>query len=140
MPASMGILYEHPEWFQLLFAELDRRDIPWSPLHADQFLYDPEQCLPHALIVNRMSPSSHQRGHGNGIFAVRDYLAHVEECGVPVVNGSAAYSVEISKARQLDLFRRCAVGYPKARVVNHASCIVKAARGLQFPIVFKPNI
>jgi len=90
--------------------------------------------------VNRMSPSSHRRGHGNGIFTVRDYLAHLEEEGVPVVNGSAAYAVEISKARQLDLFRRCEVGYPKARVVNHPSRVREAAEGLRFPVVFKPNV
>jgi hypothetical protein len=137
---SIGILYEHPEWFELLFAELNRREIPWSPLHADQLLFDPEQLVPHALVVNRMSPSSHKRGHGNGVFTVRDYLYHLEETGVDMVNGSAAYAVEISKARQLDLFRRCGVSYPKARVVNHSSQLVEAARGLQFPIVFKPNV
>ena len=137
---SIGILYEHPEWFTLLFGELDRRGIPWSPIHAEHLLFDPEQPAPHALVVNRMSPSSHRRGHGNGIFAVHDYLAQLEESGVEVVNGSRAYAVEISKARQLDLFRRCGVEYPKARVVNHPSRVVDAARGLQFPVVFKPNV
>src|SRR5215467_10329671 len=102
---SLGILYEHPEWFQLLFAELDRRGISWSPLHAENFLYDPECPPPYSLVVNRMSPSSHRRGHGNGIFTVRDFLTHLEENGVPLVNGSSAYAVEISKARQLDLFQ-----------------------------------
>lgn len=140
MKRSLGILYEHPEWFNLLFAELDRRGIGWSPLHADHFLYDPERPVPHDVVVNRMSPSSHSRGHGNGIFTVRDYLSHLEEAGVAVVNGSAAYAVEISKARQLDLFRRCGVAYPRARVINHPSRIAEAAQGLRFPVVFKPNI
>src|SRR6202011_3434074 len=94
---SLGILYEHPEWFTLLFAELDRRSIPWSLLHAERLLFDPECPVPHALVLNRMSPSSHRRGHGNGIFTVRDYLSHLEENGVDVINGSAAYAVEISK-------------------------------------------
>jgi hypothetical protein len=136
----IGILYEHPEWFHLLFNELDRRGIPWQPVHAESLLFDPEEPAPHRLLVNRMSPSSHRRGHGNGIFTVRDYLAHLEETGVAVVNGSAAYAVEISKAWQLDLFRRTRVGYPKARVVNEASRVMEAARGLRFPIVFKPNV
>jgi hypothetical protein len=138
--SSIGILYEHPEWFNLLFAELDRRGIQWSPLHAERLLLDPEQPAPHALVVNRMSPSSHRRGHGNGIFTVRDYLWHLEQNRVDVVNGSAAYAVEISKARQLDLFRQAGVSYPKARVVNHPSRVLEAAQGLQFPLVFKPNV
>ena len=137
---SIGILYEHPEWFNLLFAELDRRGLPWGPLPAADFTYDPEQPVGHALVVNRMSPSSHRRGHGNGIFTVRDYLRHLEETNVAVVNGTPAYAVEISKALQLDLFRRCGVGYPKARVVNSPSRVLEAAKGLRFPIVFKPNV
>jgi hypothetical protein len=137
---TLGILYEHPEWFGLLFAELDRRGIPWSPLHADRLLLDPDLPTPYALLVNRMSPSSHRRGHGNGIFTVRDYLWDVEQRGVPVVNGSAAYAVEISKARQLGILRSCGVGCPKSRVVNHPSRVLDAAQGLQFPVVFKPNV
>jgi hypothetical protein len=136
----IGILYEHPEWFELLFSELDRRGLPFSKLPADALLYDPAAPPALDLVVNRMSPSSHRRGHGNGIFLVRDYLRHLEENRVPVVNGSAAYAVEISKAWQLDLFRRCGVGYPRAIVVNHASRVLEAARALTFPIVFKPNV
>ncbi len=136
----IGILYEHPEWFQPLFNERDRRASSWLPDHAESLLFDPEAPAGFSLAVNRMSPSSHRRGHGNGIFTVRDFLAHLEETGVPVVNGTKAYAVEISKAWQLDLFRRIGVGYPKARVINAAEQAVVAARGLQFPVVFKPNV
>ncbi len=137
---QIGILYEHPEWFELLFNELNRRNLPFTKLPADALLYDPTAPPNLDLVVNRMSPSSHRRGHGNGIFLVRDYLRHLEENNIPVVNGSPAYAVEISKAWQVDLFRRCGVGYPKAIVVNHASRILEAARALTFPIVFKPNV
>ena len=137
---SLAILYEHPEWFQLLFAELGRRGISFEEIHADQLMFDPETRAFPDLVVNRMSPSAWKRGHANGIFTVRDYLGHLEENGVSVVNGTPAYNVEISKSRQLDLFRKLGVGYPRARVINHASRAVEAARGLQFPVVVKPNI
>jgi hypothetical protein len=134
------ILYEHPEWFNLLFAELDRRGIEYSKRRADQILIDPENREFPALVLNRMSPSAYNRGHANAIFTARDYLAHMEHHGVPVVNGVEAYSVEISKSRQLDLFRSAGVRYPKARVINHASRAMEAAQGLRFPVVVKPNI
>ena len=136
----IAILYEHPEWFELLFAELERRQIQFERLHAEQLSFDPERNSFPDLVVNRMSPSAWRRGHGNGIFTVKDYLANLEERGVGVVNGSRAYAVEISKARQLDLFRRVGVGYPRARVINHPRLAVEAARGLEFPVVVKPNI
>ena len=136
----IAILYEHPEWFELLFAELDRRGLGYQKVHAESLLLDPEAATLPDLLVNRMSPSAHKRGHGHGVFATRDYLVHMEDQGVPVVNGSAAYAVETSKARQLDLFRRAGVGYPRARVINHPSRAVEAAQGLCFPVVVKPNI
>lgn len=136
----IAILYEHPEWLELLFAELERRGLPFERLPAENLMFDPGSDRLPDLVVNRMSPSAYKRGHGNGIFTVKDYLVHLEERGVPVVNGSQAYAVETSKARQLDLFRRLGVGYPRARVINHPSRAVEAARGLQFPVVVKPNI
>ncbi len=71
--SSPGIanLFEHSEWFQPLFAELDRRGIPYDRLLAAELSYDPHACTSqNALVVNlnRMSPSAYLRGHGNGIF------------------------------------------------------------------------
>jgi hypothetical protein len=88
---SLAVLYEHPEWFKLLFNELGRRGIEYAEVPAHRLLFDPEdESLPAPLIVNRMSPSAWKRGHGNGIFAVKEYLRHVEARGAAMVNGSAA--------------------------------------------------
>ncbi len=137
----LGILYEHPEWFRPLFAELDRRGVPYDRLPAAEFHYDPRaRTSPYALVVNRMSPSAYLRGHGNGIFFVREFLRYLEEIGVPVINGAAAFAVEMSKATQLDIFERLGLRYPQARVVNHESQVPLAAQGLQYPVIVKPNI
>src|SRR5258708_30621280 len=87
-----------------------------------------------------MSPSAFLRGHGNAIFFVREFLRHMEEIGVPVLNGSRAYEVETSKALQLDIFERLGVNYPRARVINHPAEAVAAAQGLTYPVIVKPNI
>ncbi len=137
----LAILYEHPEWFRPLFAEMDRRGIHYDRLTAAEFHYDPRaRTSPYALVLNRMSPSAYLRGHGNGIFFVRELLRHLEEIGVPVINGSAAFAVETSKAAQLDIFERLGLRYPRARVVNHESQVPPAAQGLQYPVIVKPNI
>ncbi len=137
----LGILYEHPEWFLPLFAELDRRGIHYNRLPAAEFHYDPQaRRSPYSLVVNRMSPSAYLRGHGNGIFFVREFLRHLEQIGVPVINGSAAFAVETSKALQLEIFERLGLRYPRAQVVNHESQVPAAAQGLQYPVIVKPNI
>src|SRR6266851_8118112 len=100
----IGILYEHPEWFVPLFAELDRRELPYRPILAEALRFDPAAgSEPYGLVVNRMSPSAYLRGHTRALFTAQDYLAHLERLGVPLINGSSAYRLELSKARQLDL-------------------------------------
>jgi hypothetical protein len=137
----IGILYEHPLWFQPLFAELDRRGVPYAPLHAEQLVFDSgEHAFPYALVLNRMSPSAWTRGHASAIFQTLDLLAYLDEIGVDVVNGYAAFQVEISKARQCALFARLGLRYPAARAVSDLRRLETAAEGLRFPVLVKPNI
>jgi len=141
MPKPLAIYHEHPDWFRPLFAELERRGIPFVRLDPRANLFDPgEATSPYALVFNRMSPSAYLRGGVQGLFFTLAYLAHLERLGVPVVNGSRAFAVELSKARQLTLLASLGLAYPKARVINHPSRAVEAAEGLRFPVVVKANI
>ena len=139
--APIGILYEHPEWFAPLFAELDRRGVPYARIPAHEHHFDPgARTAPYSLVVNRVSPSSYLRGHTAAIFHARQYLAHLEAIGVPTVNGGRAYALELSKARQLSLLARLGLPHPRSRVVNSAARIPAAAAGLDYPLIVKPNI
>lgn len=138
---TLAVYYEHPEWFRPLFAELDRRAVPFVALDATRHTYDPREIeIPYAVVFNRMSPSAYLRGHGHGIFYTLQYLNHLENAGVHVINGQKAFALEISKARQLSLLDSLLLPYPRARVINSASLAVSAAEGLRFPIVIKANI
>jgi len=140
-PLIMGIYYEHPDWFRPLFAELERRGVPFARLDARKHSYDPgAEEREHSLVFNRMSPSAYLRGHGRGIFYTLNYLAHLERLGVPVVNGRRAFTVETSKALQLSLLASLGLPYPRARVINHPADAPAAACGLRFPVVVKANV
>ncbi|HSF29027.1 MAG TPA: hypothetical protein VLK82_00950 [Candidatus Tectomicrobia bacterium] len=137
----MAIFYEHPQWFQPLFAELDRRGVDYDHLLAHQHRFDPaESCPPYGLIVNRMSPSAYLRGHGHAIFYTLHYLAHLKALGANVLNGYDAYVYEFSKARQLGLLQQLGLRYPRTRVINDLAQAPMAAEGLTFPVILKPNI
>jgi glutathione synthase/RimK-type ligase-like ATP-grasp enzyme len=137
----IAIYYEHPEWFKPLFAELDRRGLPYVRVAADQHEFDPsEDEAPYSLVVNRMSSSAYMRGHVQGIFYTHGYLAHLERLSVPVINGLPATQIETSKARQLTLLKSLGISYPKSYVVNHPSQILKVAEKLRFPLMVKANI
>ena len=102
--SKLAIYYEHPRWFDRLFAELDRRGISYEKHHVEHQVFDPAAGKPDVdLVFNRMSPSAYLRGGVQGMFFTLGYLDHLERLGVPVVNGSKGFAIEISKARQLTL-------------------------------------
>src|ERR1700730_15973330 len=137
----IAIYYEQPNWFVPLFQQLDARGVNWIKQDARYHQYDsasPER--EYSLLFNRMSPSAWQRGVGHGIFYTLNYLKHLEDKGVRVVNGSRAFTHETSKALQLALLERLGLPYPKARVINHPSQAVSAAEAVGYPLIVKPNI
>lgn len=141
MERPLAIYYEHPEWFRPLFAELDRRALPYVRVHAAEHSYEVGNGRPpYVLLFNRMSPSAYLRGHGDAIFYTLQYLAYLEGLGVRVVNGTRAFQVEISKARQVALLAGLALPYPRARVIHDSREAPAGASGLRFPVVVKPNI
>jgi hypothetical protein len=139
---TLAIYYEHPDWFKPLFAELDLRAIEYERLDAADHFFDPSVNYgdEFPLFFNRMSASAYLRGHGNAVLYTRGLLANLERQGVRIVNGYAAFEIEISKVLQISLFERLGLKYPKTRVVNSIEAIVEAAQGLAFPVIFKPNI
>ncbi len=137
---TVAVLYEHPEWFRPLFATLARRGIDYEHVNAASLQWDPTRPPAFDLLLNRMSPSAHLRGHAHAIHAALHYLEFVAAADVPVINGPNAFRLEISKAAQLSLMHRLGVSYPHARVINDAAQAVIASKGLRFPLVIKPNI
>lgn len=142
MAKTIGIYHEHPDWFRPLFTELDRRGTAYERIDARQHRYDPasDEDTRYAVVFNRMSPSAYLRGSRHAILYTQNYLAHLEELGVRVINGSQGFRHETSKALQLSLLRSLNLPFPKARVINHPSQASAAAAGLRFPVVVKANI
>ena len=138
---AVTVLYEHPEWFRPLFAELERRDVPFRTLHAADLTWDPADRAPAAgIVINRMSPSAWTRGQAGSIFHTLHYLDYLDAVGAPVINGAEAFRVELSKARQLTLMAELGIRHPASRVIAHPSQAIAATAELTFPVVVKPNI
>jgi len=140
-PPSLGIFYEHPDWFRPLFAELERRGIPFQTIHAGDHFFDPAEAeAPFPVVFNRMSPSAYLRGRSSAIHYTSQVLGHLERLGVRVINGTPAWAMEISKAAQLTLLEELGLPYPRARVIHSGAQAPQAAEGFRFPVVVKPNI
>src|SRR5665647_553010 len=137
----IAIFYEHPDWFRPLFAELEQRDIEYVKIDANAHVYDPaETDIPFSLVFNRASPSAYLRSEAESTYFTLDWLRHLEKLGVPVVNGSTPYTMEISKALQLGVLQELGLPYPRARVINNGRVAPDAAKGLRFPVAVKANV
>ena len=138
---TIAIFHEHPDWFRPLFAELERRGLPYERIDAANHLYDPtETSVPWSLVFNRASPSAYLRDARQTTFHTLHWLRHLERLGVPVVNGSQAYAQELSKATQIDILQELGIPHPRTRVINSAARAVEAARGLRYPVLVKANV
>ncbi len=139
--ARLAFLYEHPQWFAPVFAELERRSTPYTRFFAPEHFYEAGDGRPaFDVLFNRMSPSADRRQHGSGIFYTLSWLGELEAQGVRVINGVAAFRYETSKALQLSLLASLGIRFPRARVIHDPRAAVRAAEGLRYPIVVKPNV
>src|SRR5689334_3300373 len=131
----IAVYHEHPDWFKPLFAELERRGLPYERVDAASHVFDPsEDDVPYSLVFNRASPSAYLRGHRQSTFHTLHWLRHLERIGVPV------YAYELSKASQLDLLEELGLPYPRARAINNPAAALHAANGLRYPVLVKANV
>ena len=137
----IAILYENEAWMKPLFRALDDAGAPYERVFLNELSFDPAGPAPEwSLAVNKISPSSYLRGHARSIAVARELLPLLEERGIPVVNGSRAFALETSKARQLLLLRQLGIRAPAARVITDPAQAPRAARELRFPVIVKPNV
>lgn len=137
----IAVLYENEAWMAPLFAALEAEGAPVEHVFANDLVFDPAGPAPRwSLALNKVSPSSYLRDHARSIRVARDFLPFLEARGVPVVNGSRAFALETSKARQLVLLADLGIRAPSARVVTEVTQIPAAARALVFPLIVKPNV
>jgi hypothetical protein len=140
---SLGIYYEHPEWFIKFFSKLEEKGIKYTKLNSGDSSFNPgdiDNNFDIDVVFNRMSPSAFNRGNENSIFYTLNYMKYLESIGVKVINGYDAYTYEFSKSNQINLLRSLNIKHPKTYVVNSTQTILNSAKKLAFPIVLKPNI
>ena len=139
--AQLGILYEHPQWFQPLFAALERRGLPYVPIQLADHRFDPaSREVPAPLILSRVAQSSFLREPEHPIFYAAALLQHWQNCGANVLNGAATLAIDSSKARQLSLISALGLAIPHTRVVHRSRDLLSAAEGMTYPLVVKANI
>jgi hypothetical protein len=133
------ILYENDAWLPPLTDALSARGLPFTPHFIDGGHFDIHAEPAPGLYVNRMSPSAHTRDHGDGVVFLREYLSYLDRWGRRTVNGSAAFTLEISKVRQHAALEAAGILTPRTLAVAGTRTLKAAARTLPLPFITKHN-
>ena len=141
MKPQLAVLFEHPSWFEPLFAALERRGIAYAKIQLSDHSFDPADREPPApVVLSRVAMSGFLRETDHGIFYAQALLAHWAAAGARVLNGADLLAIDASKARQLSLIAGMGLSIPDTRIVHRARDLVAATRGMRFPLLVKANI
>ena len=141
MTPSLAALFEHPTWFEPLFAALERRGIDAERIRLSDHSFDPAAPqIPAPVVLSRVAMSGFLRDPEHGIFYAQALLAHWEANGARVLNGPSVLAVDASKARQLSLIASLGLATPATRVVHRKEDLLRAAKGMAYPLLVKANI
>lgn len=136
---TVHVLYENPAWLPPLVAGLEAEGFVVRLVEVVEGSLDPDAPPPEGIWLNRISPSSHTRGHGHSVELAREYLAWLESWGRRVINGSSAFELEMSKLRQHLALRRHGIDAPRTVLGVGEAGLVALAKTFDGPFITKHN-
>jgi glutathione synthase/RimK-type ligase-like ATP-grasp enzyme len=138
---DLAIVYEHPHWFEPLFAALERRGVAFAKIDLTDHCFDPLEAAPPApVILSRVAMSGFLRDPEHPIFYAGALLDCWRRKGARVLNGADVVAIDSSKARQLALIAGRGHAIPQTRVVHRLLDVARAARTMRFPLLVKANL
>jgi glutathione synthase/RimK-type ligase-like ATP-grasp enzyme len=138
--SKIHVLHENAEWVVPLEAAFREQGLPYEAWFLDSGTVDLRATPPHGVFYNRMSASSHTRGHRYAPELTHAVLNWLELHGRRVVNGTRALYLEVSKVAQYAALERVGIAVPATIAAVGRDAVLAAADQLgQWPFVLKPN-
>jgi hypothetical protein len=137
---KIHVLHENAEWVVPLEGALCEQGLPYELWFVDEGTVDLAAQPPEGVFYNRMSASSHTRGHRFAPELTHVVLNWLERSGRRVVNSSRALYLEISKVAQYAALERAGIRVPRTIAAVGRDKVLEAVRRLdQAPFILKPN-
>jgi RimK-like ATP-grasp domain len=131
--SKIYIIHENSEWTVHLTRRLDELGLPYEEWFLDKGKVDLSATPPEGVFYNRMSASSHTRGHRFAPELTEAVLAWLERHGRRVFNGSRALRLEVSKVNQYMALNAHGIRTPKTIAAVGKEQILEAAKQLGAP-------
>ncbi|MFT6582499.1 MAG: hypothetical protein ACJAU6_002945 [Alphaproteobacteria bacterium] len=136
---TVYVIHENIEWLAPLQSALERNNVPFKEWRLIKGSFSFDESPPEGVFYNRMSASSHTRGHEFAPEYTASILTWLEANGRRVVNNSRVLSLELSKVRQYAALQACGIRTPRTVVAVGKEAVRKAAKAFGAPLILKPN-
>lgn len=125
--SKIYIIHENSEWTVHLTKRLEELGLPYEEWHLDEGLLDLTEQPPEGVFYNRMSASSHTRGHRFAPELADNVLSWLERHNCKVFNGTKAINLELSKVKQYNALEKAGIQTPKTIAAVGKEQIIRAA-------------
>jgi hypothetical protein len=138
MDYDLVVLFEHPEWQKPLFSALERRAVRYTTFDLKRGAFDPDRVPDAPLYFNQASPSAYVRGNTRAVPFALSLMRSLELGGARVLNGSRAFSLELSKSTQAALMQRLNIAHPRTLAFNDVDSALARWEN-RWPALLKPE-
>ncbi len=136
---KVHVIHENDAWVEPLRAAFEAIGTPYEEWFLDTGTIDLTRPPPAGVFYNRMSASSHTRGHIYAPEYAGAVIETLERHGRAVVNGRRALQLELSKVAQYGALALHGIPTPATIAVVGRENIPDAAARLGYPLILKHN-
>lgn len=137
--SRIHVIHENDAWVEPLRAAFAESRLPYTEWFVADGMLDLGNVPPQGVFYNRMSASSHTRGHRYAAELTGGVLAWLESHGRRVINDGRALQLEISKVAQYAALSRYGIRVPHTIAAVGRNAILEAARGMRGRFITKHN-
>lgn len=137
--SKVHVIHENDAWVEPLRNAFAALGTPYEEWFLDTGLIDLTRPPPEGVFYNRMSASSHTRGHIYAPEYAGAVIERLERYGRILVNGRRALQLELSKVAQYEALAAHGIPVPDTIAVVGRENIPEAASRLGFPVILKHN-
>ena len=133
------IIHENNEWVEPLLIHLSNLQAPFETWHMNQVCINTSNDPPIGIFYNRMSASSHTRGHRYAPEYTAIVLDWLEYHNRRVINNSRSLNLELSKSLQYKELKIEGIKVPNTLFAKDKSQLLEFGKSFPLPFLTKHN-
>jgi hypothetical protein len=137
--SKIYVIHENEVWVEPLRAAFDELRLPYEEWFLSEGTLDFSATPPEGVFYNRMSASSHTRGHRYAPELTSGVLAWLESHRRRVINDSRALQLEINKLAQYGALALHGIRTPRTVAAVGREHIIEAAKSFHQAFITKHN-